>query len=69
METGEVGGVYKKVYRDESGYDDNRIYWMIDTLLGNSIVFDGDYIITGIKGEKYSCKPDVFEQTYELVEG
>lgn len=28
----------------------------------------GDYIITGVKGEQYPCKPDVFEQTYEPVE-
>lgn len=27
----------------------------------------GDYIITGIQGEQYPCKPDIFEQTYELV--
>ena len=27
-----------------------------------------DWIITGIKGEHYPCKPDIFEQTYELVE-
>lgn len=27
----------------------------------------GDYIIQGIKGEIYPCKPDIFEQTYELV--
>ena len=25
----------------------------------------GDWIITGVKGEKYPCKPDVFEKTYE----
>jgi hypothetical protein len=28
----------------------------------------GDYVITGVKGEQYPCKPDVFELTYELVE-
>lgn len=27
----------------------------------------GDWIITGVKGEKYPCKPDIFEQTYEAV--
>ena len=25
----------------------------------------GDYIITGVRGEQYPCKPDIFEQTYE----
>ena len=28
-------------------------------------VTSGDWIITGIKGEKYACKPDIFEATYE----
>lgn len=28
----------------------------------------GDYIITGVNGEKYPCKPDIFEKTYEKVE-
>lgn len=28
-------------------------------------VSPGDFIITGIKGEKYPCKPDIFEATYE----
>ena len=27
----------------------------------------GDYIIKGVKGELYPCKPDIFEQTYELI--
>ena len=28
----------------------------------------GDWIITGIRGEQYPCKPDVFEKTYQLVD-
>src|SRR6056297_1455350 len=40
----------------------------IDTLEGGHKVCPGDYIITGVQGERYPCKPDVFEQTYELVE-
>ena len=28
----------------------------------------GDYIITGISGEQYPCKPDIFEKTYDLIE-
>lgn len=31
-------------------------------------VSKGDYIIKGIKGEFYACKPDIFEKTYEKVE-
>lgn len=39
----------------------------IDTLEGGHIVCPGDWIITGIKGEHYPCKPDIFEATYEKV--
>ncbi len=38
------------------------------TLEGEMKVKPGDWIITGVKGECYPCKPDIFEQTYELVE-
>lgn len=38
------------------------------TLEGTMHASIGDYIITGIHGEQYPCKPDIFEQTYELVE-
>lgn len=37
----------------------------IDTLEGGHIVCPGDWIITGVKGEHYPCKPDIFEATYE----
>lgn len=40
----------------------------IDTLEGGHTVCPGDWIITGVKGEHYPCKPDVFETTYEPVE-
>ncbi len=37
------------------------------TLEGTMEAIPGDWIITGIKGETYPCKPDVFEATYEPV--
>jgi hypothetical protein len=37
-------------------------------LEGKHVVCPGDYIIKGIKGEYYPCKPDVFEDTYEPVD-
>lgn len=40
----------------------------IDTLEGVMTASPGDYIITGVKGEVYPCKPDIFEMTYEAVE-
>jgi hypothetical protein len=38
------------------------------TLEGEMKVNKGDYIIKGVKGEFYPCKPDIFEETYEVVE-
>lgn len=32
------------------------------------VATEGDWIIRGVKGEFYPCKPDVFEQTYEFIE-
>ena len=40
----------------------------IKTLEGNMNVSIGDYIIKGIQGEFYPCKPDIFEQTYDAIE-
>ena len=40
----------------------------IETLEGNHIANLNDYIIKGVKGEIYPCKPDIFEMTYEKVE-
>lgn len=37
----------------------------IDTLEGNMLVQVGDWIIRGVKGELYPCKPDIFAETYE----
>ena len=40
----------------------------IETLEGTMVANEGDWIIKGVKGELYPCKPDIFEQTYETVE-
>lgn len=40
----------------------------IDTLEGGHTVCPGDWIITGIQGEHYPCKPDIFKETYEHVD-
>lgn len=37
----------------------------IETLEGTMHANPGDYIITGVEGERYPCKPDIFEKTYE----
>ena len=47
----------------------NEPVWReINTLEGVMIAKAGDYIIKGIQGEIYPCKPDIFEQTYESVD-
>lgn len=45
-----------------------HVHGWIDTLEGGHIVCPGDWIITGVKGEHYPCKPDIFEATYEVAE-
>lgn len=45
-----------------------EVEFYIETLEGPLRVSNEDFIITGIKGEKYPCKPDIFLATYDLVE-
>jgi len=40
----------------------------IPTLEGDHVASVGDWIIQGVQGEFYPCKPDIFEATYERVE-
>jgi hypothetical protein len=54
-----------KIFFDGPG---DMMLGRISTLEGDLIVTPGDYIITGVKGEHYPCKPDIFEATYEKVE-
>ena len=43
-------------------------YWLdIPTLEGVMKAFPGDYIIRGVQGEFYPCKPNIFEDTYEVA--
>lgn len=67
-----------KIYRDTDEYNfydggEPKVQvsdiWMgIVTLEGTMRADQGDYIIKGIQGEIYPCKPDIFEATYEIVE-
>lgn len=40
---------------------------IIHTLEGDMKASPGDWIITGVNGEQYPCKPDIFEKTYQKV--
>ncbi len=58
-----VGGDLQVSYEDK----DNP-YIPIETLEGTMKASVGDYIIKGVKGEFYPCKPDIFEATYYCVD-
>lgn len=48
-------------------YDDSYDQIVLPTLEGDMRASVGDWIIKGLQGEFYPCKPDIFEQTYEEV--
>lgn len=50
---------------DAESYKGGVLGFIIPTLEGQHIATLGDYIIRGVKGEHYPCKPDIFEATYE----
>jgi hypothetical protein len=62
IKRGHVGGVSPK-----SVGSDGKDQLMIQTLEGAMTVGWDDYIIQGVSGELYACKPDIFEKTYEKV--
>ena len=47
---------------------DGKIGLRIPTLEGVMVAGEDDWVIRGVKGEFYLCKPDIFEATYELAE-
>jgi len=44
---------------------ENSGWLTVKTLEGSLNVSDGDYLIQGVNGEVYPCKPDIFDKTYE----
>jgi len=51
----------------QAGKGKPHVDMAIHTLEGDHTCSVGDYIIKGVQGEFYPCKPDIFEETYELV--
>ena len=49
-------------------FAEDSCYVKIKTLEGVMTANEGDYVIKGVKGEFYPCKPDIFEMTYDKVE-
>jgi hypothetical protein len=70
VEAIQFNGVNIKVIKEFAGEDNvlsnhpGTIHW-IKTLEGDMMISQGDYIIKGVKGEFYPCKPDIFYATYE----
>lgn len=57
-----LNGVQYPIYRDQKG-----AHIFIPTLEGNMRANNLDWIIKGVNGEFYPCKPDIFEKTYEEI--
>lgn len=60
------GAFFTPAVQDTEGHT-TKWNLVIDTLEGVRYAKIGDYIIKGVNGEFYSCKPDIFKKTYEAV--
>lgn len=58
------GNVFPQDWPKSDGTDQ----LVINTMEGQMVVSFGDWIIRGIHGELYPCKPDIFEKTYERAD-
>jgi len=65
-----IVGVVEEERQGEAEDGSSKVFpaW-IGTLENWHGVSPGDWIITGVKGERYPCKPDIFEASYEPVDG
>lgn len=63
----ENAGRSVETYSETCGEDAPFIELTIPTLEGAHTARHGDYIIRGVAGEFYPCKPDIFRETYDLV--
>lgn len=59
----EEGSLYPSDHPNSNGKDKLKI----NTLEGHHLVEWNDWIIQGVHGELYPCKPDIFEKTYEIA--
>lgn len=61
-------GALETIAYDWPGDGQSGARVVIETLEGTMFASPADWIIKGVKGELYPCKPDIFEATYEPVE-
>lgn len=64
----ELSGKFIGYFDKNGGIPKTNRVPAIRTLEGWHEITKGDYIIIGVKGERYPCKPDIFQMTYELAE-
>lgn len=67
IEKGNLGNIYLLVSR-HVGDKYAKVTVNVVTLEGTMKVSPGDYIIKGVNGEFYPCKPDIFEKSYDPVD-
>ena len=60
-------GKYRKISIEIDAFQTEKDM-IIRTLEGDMRAQKGDWIITGVNGEQYPCKPDIFDKTYERVD-
>lgn len=60
-----TNGISQNYWHDV--YKNGNYVLKIRTLEGDHTASIGDYLIKGVKGEFYPCKPDIFKQTYESI--
>lgn len=59
--------IYDDTPLKQSPVTDQRIGLIIKTLEGDLLAVQNDWIIRGVNGEFYPCKPDIFEKTYDPI--
>lgn len=64
----EIAFLKEEIFYDSLEEDLPPCELFIKTLEGDMHVSVGDYVIKGVNGEMYPCKPDIFEKTYENLE-
>jgi len=67
-EIAEFVGKPLRTVTDPDGTPEGKTFLEIPTLEGVMKASVGDYIIKGVQGEFYPCKPDIFKETYEISE-
>ncbi len=59
--------IWCRSFMDVTDFGNEKTNFFILTLEGEMMASVGDWIIKGVNGEFYPCKPDIFEKTYEKV--